>query len=122
MVFPWVCSRCFFSPPAPAVRPVSSINHQAFLLVRLDTLAIVQQIVVLHGLLIQLYTGTGPGSEIVELGVKRVHMIPYYLVLRLDGALWLTIIFKPLLTPRRVVKSKIDEKLVILFQGSTPPR
>ena len=39
-----------------------------------------QQIVVLHGLLIQLYTGTGPGSEIVELGVKRVHMIPYYLV------------------------------------------
>ena len=81
-----------------------------------------QQIVVLHGLLMQLYTGTGPGSEIVELGVKRVHMIPYYLVLRLDGALWLTIIFKPLLTPRRVVKSKIDEKLVILLQGSTPPR
>ena len=84
-----------------------------------------QQIVVLHGLLMQLYTGTGPGSEIVELGVKRVHMIPYYLVflkLRLDGALWLTIIFKTLLTPRRVVKSKIDEKLVILFQGSTPPR
>ena len=122
MVFPWVCSRCFFSLPAPAVGPVSSINHQAFLFVILDTLAIVQQIVLLHGLLIQLYTGTGPGSEIVELGVKRVHMIPYYLVLRLDGALWLTIIVKTLLTPRRVVKSKIDEKLVILFQGSTPPR
>ena len=76
----------------------------------------------LHGLLIQLYTGTGLGFEIVELGVKRVHMIPYYLVLRLDGALWLTIIVKTLLTPRRVVKSKFDEKLVILLQGSTPPR
>ena len=86
-------------------------------------MAIVQQIVMLHGLLIQLYTSTCPGSEIVELGVKRVHMmIPYYLVLRLDGALWLTIICKPLLTPRTVVKSKIDEKLVILLQGSTPPR
>ena len=117
----FVCAG-FISPPAPAVRSASSINHQAFLLVILDTLPIIQQIVVLHGLLIQLYTGTGPGSEIVELGVKRVHMIPYYLVLRLDGALWLTIIFKPLLTPRRVVKSKIDEKLVILLQGSTPPR
>ena len=122
MVFPWVCLRWFISPPAPAVRSASSINHQAFLLVILDTLPIIQQIVVLHGLLIQLYTGTGPGSEIVELGVKRVHMIPYYLVLRLDGALWLTIIFKTLFTPRRVVKSKIDEKLVILLQGSTPPR
>ena len=117
----FVCAG-FISPPAPAVRSASSINHQAFLLVVLDTLPIIQQIVVLHGLLILLYTGTGPGSEIVELGVKRVHMIPYYLVLRLDGALWLTIIFKTLLTSRRVVKSKIDEKLVILFQGSTPPR
>ena len=122
MVFPWVCSRWFFSPPAPAFRPVSSINHQAFLFVILDTLAIVQQIVLLHGLLIQLYTGTGPGSEIVELGVKRVHMIPYYLVLRLDGALWLMIIVKTLLTPRRVVNTKIDEKLIILRSWSTPPR
>ena len=29
------------------------------------------------------------------------HMAPYELILRLDGALWLTIIFKPLLTPKR---------------------
>ena len=35
------------------------------------------------------------------IGLKWVHMGRYKLILRLDGALWLTIIFKPLLTPKR---------------------
>ena len=37
----------------------------------------------------------------MELGLKWVHMARYELILRLDGALWLTIIFRPLLTPKR---------------------
>ena len=37
----------------------------------------------------------------MEFGLKWVHMAWYELILRLDGALWLTIIFRPLLTPKR---------------------
>ena len=37
----------------------------------------------------------------MKFGLKWVHMARYELILRLDGALWLTIIFKPLLTPKR---------------------
>ena len=37
----------------------------------------------------------------MKFGLKWVHMARYELILRLDGALWLTIIFKPLLTPQR---------------------
>ena len=39
----------------------------------------------------------------MEFGLKWVHMAryKYELILRLDGALWLTIIFRPLLTPKR---------------------
>ena len=37
----------------------------------------------------------------MEFDLKWVHMARYELILRLDGALWLTIIFKPLLTPKR---------------------
>ena len=40
----------------------------------------------------------------MEFGLKWVHMGRYELILRLDGALWLTIIFKPLLTPKGVIK------------------
>ena len=40
----------------------------------------------------------------MEFGLKWVHMAQYELILRLDGALWLPIIFKPLLTQKRVVK------------------
>ena len=39
--------------------------------------------------------------KIIEFGLKWVHMARYELILRLDGALWLTIIFRPLLTPKR---------------------
>ena len=38
----------------------------------------------------------------MKFGLKWVHMSRYELILGLDGALWLTIIFKPLLTPKRV--------------------
>ena len=37
----------------------------------------------------------------MKIGLKWVHMARYELILRLDGALWLTIIFKPLLIPKR---------------------
>ena len=37
----------------------------------------------------------------MEFGLKWVHMARCELILRLDGALWLTIIFKPLLTQER---------------------
>ena len=40
----------------------------------------------------------------MKIGQKWVHMARYELILRLDGALWLTIIFKPLLTPKRAIK------------------
>ena len=36
----------------------------------------------------------------IEIGLKWVHMARYELILRLDGALWLTIISKPLLTTK----------------------
>ena len=37
----------------------------------------------------------------MKIGLKWVHMARYGLILRLEGALWLTIIFKPLLTQKR---------------------
>ena len=39
--------------------------------------------------------------KIIDLGLQWVNMGRYELILRPDGALWLTIIFKPLLTPKR---------------------
>ena len=43
---------------------------------------------------------------IMEFGLKWVHMLRYELItlLRLEGAIWLVIIFKPLLTPKRVIQ------------------
>ena len=40
----------------------------------------------------------------MKFGLKWVHMARYELILRLDGALWLRIIFKPLLTQKRAIK------------------
>ena len=56
---------------------------------------------------------------------ELVHMAPYELILRLDGALWLTIISKTLSTPRRAMNSQIDKKLIFFskeayHQGSKP--
>ena len=39
----------------------------------------------------------------MKIGLKWVRMGRYGLILRLDGALWLTIIFKPLLTQKRAI-------------------
>ena len=44
----------------------------------------------------------------MEFGLKWVHMARYGMIFRLDGALWLTIIFKPLLTPKRVVTIQFE--------------
>ena len=44
--------------------------------------------------------------------LKWVHMARYGLILRLDGALWHTIILKPLLNPKRAMESsKIRKQL-----------
>ena len=41
----------------------------------------------------------------MEFGLKWVHMARYELILRLEGALWLLIIFRPLLTPKGAIKT-----------------
>ena len=51
----------------------------------------------------------------MKFGVKWVHMARLELILRLDGALWLRIFFKPLLTPKRglpMATPPIEEALV----------
>ena len=40
----------------------------------------------------------------MEFGLKWVHMARYDLILKLDGALWLTIISKTPLTPRKAME------------------
>ena len=40
----------------------------------------------------------------MEFDLKWVHMARYDLILRLDGALWLSIISKPLITPKMAMK------------------
>ena len=40
----------------------------------------------------------------MKIGLKWVHMARYGLILRLERALWLTIIFRPLLTPKGAIK------------------
>ena len=42
----------------------------------------------------------------MEFDLKWVHMARYELILKLDEALWLRIILKPLLTPKRPIKIK----------------
>ena len=37
----------------------------------------------------------------MEFDLKWVNIARYELILRLDGALWLTIVFRPLLTPKK---------------------
>ena len=48
----------------------------------------------------------------MKFGLKWVHTARYELILRLDGALWLTIIFKTLLTPKWLYKFKNDPKIM----------
>ncbi len=42
--------------------------------------------------------------KIMEFDLKWVHMAQYELILRLDGALWLTIVSKTPLTPRKAME------------------
>ena len=44
----------------------------------------------------------------MEFDMKWVHMARYELILRLDGALWLTIIFGPLLTPKGAITIQFE--------------
>ena len=46
----------------------------------------------------------------MEFGLKRVHIAPSGLILKLDGALWLGIILKPLLTPKGAIKKPKNPK------------
>ena len=47
-------------------------------------------------------------------------MARYGLILRLDGALWLRIIFKPLLTPKGAIKIKKIKKKVLKSVPNQP--
>ena len=58
----------------------------------------------------------------MEFGMLWVHMARYELILRLDGALWLRIISKTPLTPRRAMKIRNPQKTSFFLQGRTPPR
>ena len=50
-------------------------------------------------------------SKIMEIHLKWVHiMAPYELILKLDGALWLMIISKPLLTPKTATEGPKIQK------------
>ena len=57
----------------------------------------------------------------IELGLKWVHMAQYGVILRLDGALWLRIILKPLLTPKGAIKCQIPGNMFSpIFVGHIP--
>ena len=56
----------------------------------------------------------------MKIGPKWVHMARYGLILRLEGALWLTIIFKPLLTPKGAIKNKKNPKKVLKSVPNQP--
>ena len=57
----------------------------------------------------------------MKFGLKWVHMARHELILRLDGALWLTIIFETPLAPRRAMKLQNQQKTSFFLQGRTPP-
>ena len=49
--------------------------------------------------------------------LKRVHMARYELISRLDGALWLRIIFEPLLTPQKGYKNQKMAQQILKLVG-----
>ena len=49
--------------------------------------------------------------KIMEFDLKWVHVARYELILKLDGALWLTIISKPLLTQKLPIKIKSNPNI-----------
>ena len=54
----------------------------------------------------------------MKFGLKWVHMARYELILRLDGALWLTIIAKTPLTSRRAIKLQNQQNHAFLLTKS----
>ena len=44
--------------------------------------------------------------KVMEFGLQWVHMAWYELILRLDGALWLKIVSKPLLAQKKPIQIK----------------
>ena len=49
----------------------------------------------------------------MEFDLKWVHMARYELILRLDGALWLRVILKPLLTQKGAIKQYKIQKNIL---------
>ena len=58
----------------------------------------------------------------MQFDLKWVHMARYELILKLDGALWLRIIFKPLLTPKGAIKIKKNSKKVLKSVPNQPSK
>ena len=56
----------------------------------------------------------------MEFDPKWVHMARYELILRQDGALWLRIILKPLLTPKGAIKDPKNPKKVLKSVPNQP--
>ena len=56
--------------------------------------------------------------RIVDFDLKLVHMARYELILRQVRAVWLRIIFKPLLTLQKAVKDKKSKRIKIIFKLS----
>ena len=57
----------------------------------------------------------------MEFGLKWVHMAQYELILRLDGALWLTIISKTPMTPRKAMEGQKKIRVMGYFWGRRGP-
>ena len=57
----------------------------------------------------------------MKIGLKWVHMARYGLILTPEGALWLTIIFKPLLTPKGAIQIKKIKKNIFLALAAIHP-
>ena len=56
----------------------------------------------------------------MEFGLKWAHMARYELILRLEGALWLTIISGPLLTQKGAIKDPQNPKKVLKSVPNQP--
>ena len=56
----------------------------------------------------------------MKIGLKWVHMARYELILRLEGALWLTINSGPLLTPKGDIKIPQNPKKVLKSVPNQP--
>ena len=58
----------------------------------------------------------------MEICLKWVHMARYELILKQDGAIWLRIISKPLLTPKGAIKDPQIPKNVLKSAPNQPRR